>query len=161
MNSRWAFIWAVCICSARALFLPSLEEDRTARPLRIRQELNESCIDLTAPLTQECYQEMEISQYLISWPLTNLCDIGELWSTCFIRLATGKSGVDCTTLDSTLCNLQGLDLVVDPSIKPVVRYVIATIQNVQWFFSKLAAGVLFFLNVFAFRSLMILQSPNL
>lgn len=140
MNPHWAAIWVLTIYSARALFLPSLEEDRTARPLQIRQKPNESCNNLTAPLSQECYQALQISEYLISWPLTNLCNIGELWSTCFIRLSTGRMDVDCITLGSPSCNPLDLDLVVDPAIEVAVRYVIATIQNVHSFFSTMANG---------------------
>ncbi|KAL8849323.1 MAG: hypothetical protein Q9221_005674 [Calogaya cf. arnoldii] len=168
MYPHWAVIWVVCVYSARALFLPSLEEDRTARPLHIRQtklgtcRLNatdnssplcsyspescpkictDTCFNLTAPLSEDCYQMMNVGEYLITWPLSNMCEVGELWSMCYIRLATGKSGVDCTNLDSPSCDVEIVKALmpnVDASIAPLVRYVIASMQNVYLFFREWA-----------------------
>ncbi|KAL8657547.1 MAG: hypothetical protein Q9226_001807 [Calogaya cf. arnoldii] len=84
---------------------------------------------------------MNVGEYLITWPLNNICEVGELWSMCYIRLATGKSGVDCTNLDSPSCNVEIVKALmpnVDASIAPLVRYVIASMQNVYLFFRKWA-----------------------
>ncbi len=130
MNPRWAIIWVVCICSAGA----------SAQDV--------SCADPAAPQTLSCYSTLNVSQYLVTWPLSNpACQPGELWSTCFIRLATNQSGVDCTTVDSTSCNFnRDLDPYMPPSIIPQVRHVLASIQNIYSVFSKLANGESLYVN---------------
>ncbi|KAL8921369.1 MAG: hypothetical protein Q9172_004062 [Xanthocarpia lactea] len=140
MNSRWAIIWVACICSAGAWALPAREQD--AIDYASQNQLDVACMGPAAPRTTYCYNALNISQYLVTWPLSNpACLPGELWSTCYIRIATNQSGVDCTTVDSTSCNFnRDLDPSLEPSVIPQIRYVLASIQNIYSVFSKLANG---------------------
>ncbi|KAL8909441.1 MAG: hypothetical protein Q9171_005039 [Xanthocarpia ochracea] len=132
MNPRWAIIWVACICSAGA------SADAIAYPSQTGQDV--SCVDPAAPPSLSCYNALNISQYLVTWPLSYpACQPGEFWSTCYIRIATNQSEVDCTTVDSTSCNFdRDLDPYLEPSFIPHIRHALASIQNIYLVFSKLA-----------------------
>lgn len=45
-----------------------------------------------------------MNQWMFNWNFTTkTCENGEIWSTCFLRLAYGSAGYDCSTLGSSKC----------------------------------------------------------
>ena len=129
--------------------------------LQIRQNIN--CTDLTADYEPECWDQLDIPDYLnnpkLGWNVTTpscstsssssndaktCCLVDEAWSTCFIRLATGKAGIDCTMIDSQkecfLPNLPSISPTLDPAIAAKARYVLRNIYSINNFFTLYDLG---------------------
>ena len=66
-----------------------------------------NCTDLsssTGAVYPSCWDSLEMNQWMFNWNFTTkTCENGELWSTCFLRLAYGSAGYDCSTLGSVNC----------------------------------------------------------
>ena len=130
-----------------------LEAPLTTKPnllsnLEKRQTYN--CTDLKAPFDSRCWDELNLSGYLLDpetgWNHTtrvcateqtaedndgsDCCKVGEPWTTCYLRLAHGSPGQDCSQINSQFCSYQStLDPYMDPSIKPSVQYVMKNIYG--------------------------------
>ncbi len=117
---------------------------------RLEERDTYNCTDLRAAFDFRCWNELGLSGYLMDpnmgWNHTvricnevqsaedndgsNCCKVGEPWTTCFLRLAHGTPGQDCSQINSQFCSYQsGLDPYMDDSIKPQVQYVMKNIYG--------------------------------
>ena len=66
-----------------------------------------NCTDLsdtTGATYSSCWDTLGMNQWMVSWNYTaKPCKPGEMWSTCFLRLAYGSGGYDCSRLGSLNC----------------------------------------------------------
>ncbi|KAF6220408.1 hypothetical protein HO133_002840 [Letharia lupina] len=82
-----------------------------AHPLPAATTANSSspdCTDLsssTGAMYPSCWDSLQMNQWMFNWNFTTkTCEQGEIWSTCFLRLAYGSAGFDCSTLGSLNCS---------------------------------------------------------
>ena len=96
-----------------------------------------NCSDLHAPTDSSCWQELDLTTWLKNWNQTtptcnedqdgaDCCQIGEVWNTCFLRLAHRSPGSDCTQINAQACTWSQY-LAVDRDIAPQVFYVMTNI----------------------------------
>ena len=105
-----------------------------------------NCTDLRAEPSTACWDELDIPDYLAGWNKTTpicqanggpgndgsaCCVANEPWSTCFLRLAYGSTGSDCTTMNAQSCVLQPLNPKLDQSTAPKVGYVVRNIVAIN------------------------------
>ena len=111
------------------------------------------CNNTRSDASTTCWDELDIPGYILSWNLTtptctgdddgdghDCCQPEEAWSKCFLRLAYGHQGVDCTRLISQSCILDQLSPSLDPSIVSRVRYVVQNIVNINQVFASYNLG---------------------
>ena len=101
------------------------------------------CTDLNAERTAGCWDELNIPDYIVGWNLTtptcaasggdgsNCCEPQEPWTTCFLRLAYGHAGSDCSDINPQNCNLAPVSPDLDPSIAPKAAYVVQNIVTIN------------------------------
>ena len=115
-------------------------------PIEPRQLVD--CRDMAAEFDESCWATLGLSDYLLD-PLTgwnattrtcstlddgtdsdgsDCCEGDEPWSKCFLRLAHGVAGSDCSEINAQLCTWDST-LAVAPSIAPQVRYVMRNIYG--------------------------------
>ena len=107
-----------------------------------------NCTDLGADFFEECWTLLGLTDYLqdpvTGWNVTtpvcsntedgtdqdgsNCCKEGVPWSTCYLHLAHGFAGDDCSTINTGSCSYDAT-MAVDPSIAPKVRYVMRNIYG--------------------------------
>lgn len=67
-----------------------------------------NCTDVsssTGATYPSCWDTLGMTQWMFNWNFTTTtCQPGEIWSTCFLRLAYGSAGYDCSTLGSLNCS---------------------------------------------------------
>ena len=96
-----------------------------------------NCSNLHAPTDASCWQGLDLTAWLTNWNKTtptcnedqdgaDCCQVGEAWSRCFLRLAHGSPGSDCTQINAQACTWNQY-LAVDRSIAPQVFYVMTNI----------------------------------
>ena len=103
---------------------------------------------MSADFDESCWATLGLSDYLLDpvtgWNVTtrrcslveddtdsdgsDCCKIGEPWSKCFLHLAHGVAGSDCSEINAQMCSWDPT-LAVDPSIAPQVRYVMRNIYG--------------------------------
>ena len=120
-----------------------------------RQTVN--CTDLSAAFNSRCWQELQLSNYLLGggeWGLgwnkstrvcdtsspdinnndgTNCCLPGEAWTTCYLRLAQGGGTQDCSHINAQFCSMpseNALSAGLADSIRPEVQYVQKNIYGI-------------------------------
>ena len=109
------------------------------------------CNDTSSDASTTCWDELDIPGYILGWNLTtpicagsddghDCCQTQEPWSKCFLRLAYGQQGHDCTRIASQSCILTLLSSSLDPSIASKVRYVVQNIVNTNQVFSSYNLG---------------------
>lgn len=68
---------------------------------------NPNCTDLsssTGATYPSCWDSLGMMLWMFHWnSTTKTCEPGEIWSTCFLRLAYGSAGYDCSMLGSLNC----------------------------------------------------------
>ena len=101
-----------------------------------------NCSDLHAPTDSSCWQGLNLTAWLTNWNQTtptcnddqdgaNCCQVGEAWNKCFLRLARGSSGSDCTQINAQACTWSQYEyLAVDQDIAPQVFYVMTNIYSI-------------------------------
>ena len=109
--------------------------------LETRQVVN--CTDLQASFDSSCWQTLNLEGYLndpeTGWNRTAAICTGdeddaacclptEPWTTCYLRLAHGFPGTDCSEINPQDCSYNP-SLAVDPSIAPYVAYTTKTIYG--------------------------------
>ena len=111
-----------------------------------------NCTDLAADLSTLCWDELNISDYLDEWNRTtptceasggdgsDCCNSQEPWTSCFLHLAYGSAGYDCTKIDFQSCTLRALRPDLDPSIAPKVGYVVRNIVFIHSLFVSYSLG---------------------
>ena len=131
-----ACLWILCVLPFVASFpLPEVS-------LQIRQTVN--CTDLKASFDSSCWTALGLSDYLeypeTGWMFTtpkcsegqsadNCCEPDQPWSTCYLRLAHGYPGQDCSEINPQACTWDST-LAVDPRIAAEVRYVTRNIYSI-------------------------------
>ena len=119
--------------SAALLGTPSLAE---------RQVVN--CTDPQADFSEECWGMLNLTSWLQNWNQTTricstvddgtdsdgseCCKPDQPWTTCFLHLAHGVAGSDCSEINAQPCSWDA-EVAVDPSIAPQVRYVMRNIYG--------------------------------
>lgn len=114
----------------------------SASPLRPRQQTY-NCTDPHAALDSRCWAELGMVDFLnhpkTGWNATtktcdtspdgvNCCRLNEAWSTCFMRLALGSPGNDCSQINIQTCSFQVPAAgQVDPTLKPKYEYALKAI----------------------------------
>lgn len=126
--------------------LRHLSSPPPAPPLEERDVVN--CTDMSADFFDVCWTQLGLTDYLqdpeTGWNVTtricsetndgsdsdgsHCCKPGQPWSTCFLHLAHGFAGDDCSTINTGSCSYDAT-LAVDPSIAPKVRYVMRNIYG--------------------------------
>lgn len=118
--------------------------------LEIRQAAN--CTSLTSVANTACWDELDIPGYLAEWNRTvpsclmtggdgtGCCQPQEPWTTCFLRLAYGNPGSDCTTLNPQQCPLNQISPGLDPSIASKAAYVVRNIVVINKLFGSYDEG---------------------
>ncbi len=103
-----------------------------------------NCTDLAAAFDKNCWIDLNLTTYLFNWNATtrvcsevqsaedndgsNCCKPLEPWTTCYLRLAHGAAGKDCSRINPQTCTYSStLDPYMDPSIKPEVQYIMKNI----------------------------------
>ena len=111
--------------------------------LESRQAIN--CTDVAAPFNEACWGTLKVGDWLnnptTGWNKTTpictgsqdgaaCCEPNEIWTTCFLRLAYGTSGRDCSEINPQYCSFSpDLSVHLDPKIVPQVRYVVENIYG--------------------------------
>ena len=118
--------------------------DPVESPIEPRQLVN--CDDLSADFDESCWATLGLSDYLLDpvtgWNVTtrrcstvddgldndgsDCCKIDEPWAKCFLHLAHGWAGMDCSEINAQMCTWDP-KMAVHPSIAPKVRYVMRNI----------------------------------
>ena len=66
-----------------------------------------NCTDLsssTGATYPSCWDSLGMNDWMFNWNFTTkTCEPGEIWATCFLRLAYGSAGYDCSMLGSLNC----------------------------------------------------------
>lgn len=103
-----------------------------------------NCTDLGAPFYYKCWNDLNLTSYLFNWNATtrvcsqvqsaanndgsDCCKSDEAWTTCYLRLAHGTPGSDCSQINPQMCTYSSaLNPYMDPSIKSQVQYVMKNI----------------------------------
>ena len=117
-----------------------------AAPLEPRQVVN--CTDIHADFDESCWATLGLSDYLLDpitgWNVTtrvcsttddgtdsdgsDCCKPDQPWSTCYLHLAHGVAGSDCSEINAQMCSWDPT-LAVAPIIAPQVRYVMRNIYG--------------------------------
>lgn len=67
-----------------------------------------NCTDLsnsTGATYPSCWDSLGMNDWMFNWSFTvKTCESGEIWSTCFLRLAYGSAGYECSKLGSLNCS---------------------------------------------------------
>lgn len=67
-----------------------------------------NCADLSAgtgATYPRCWDSLGMNQWVFNWNFTTkACELGEIWSTCFLRLAYRTPEYDCSTLGNSKCS---------------------------------------------------------
>lgn len=122
-----------------------------SRGLQLRQTVD--CSDRHALYDYSCWNTLDIAKYLND-PITgwlkstpacsnnddgsNCCKRDEAWSTCFLRLAQGYAGSDCSTIQNDACSFSPpLNPTLSPDIFNQVRYVTYAITTINNFFTSM------------------------
>lgn len=111
--------------------------------LAARQRVD--CNDTKTTFDESCWNILDISGYLnhpvtgwnhtvpicTSEDLDDTCCIAtEPWTTCYLRLAHGTGGTDCSQINAQFCSYDPT-LNVDPRIQPYVAYTIKNIYGMS------------------------------
>ena len=102
-----------------------------------------NCTDPGAAFEVSCWGQLNLSDWLnnptTGWNKTTpicgdtqdsaaCCISGEAWTTCFLRLAHGFGGDDCSQINAQTCSLD-MTQSVSPVIWPQVHYVLKNIYG--------------------------------
>jgi len=111
------------------------------------------CSNLQAVRSASCWDQLNIPIYLTTWKANtptcttgdngaNCCEANEPWSTCFLRLATGATGSDCTAISVPgQCSDSRVTSTLSPDIVVKASYVVSTIVAIHDLFEGYAAGM--------------------
>ena len=109
-----------------------------------------NCTDVSpsAGYNSSCWDQLNVPSYLTEWQATTptcmagstsntvCCKATEYWANCFLRLATGVTGGDCSLLGGPSCNYSAE---INPNLRssptaPQIRYVVRGIVAINAFF---------------------------
>lgn len=90
------------------------------------------CTNLTTGRANKCWDELNLTQWVINWANDNKCYESEGFSTCFLRL-NGFWGLDCSQIAPNACvPPQNPDLATRPEVF-YVAYNIYGMQSTEMF----------------------------
>lgn len=131
-----------------AIILPLIDSSPLPKSdLDIRQVV--TCTDLKASFDSSCWKALNLGGYLndpeTGWNRTAAICSGdeddaacclptEPWTTCYLRLAHGFPGTDCSEINAQDCSYNP-SLAVDASIAPYVAYTMKTIYAINDLFT--------------------------
>ena len=116
-------------------------------PLNFNSALQTRAVDCSDPQTfdESCWATLNIGDFLnnptTGWNITHTCTgtaadglsccaANEAWSTCFLRLALGTAGYDCTEINVHSCNnLYSLNPALHPEDQAKYRYILKNIYG--------------------------------
>lgn len=125
--------------------LPSILSYPTRDPSVLSRQTID-CTDLSAPFHESCWATLDLENWLnnatTGWNETTkvcqgtgpgedgsaCCGPTEPWTTCFLRLAHGFPGDDCTVLNTGFCSYDR-SLAVNAAIAPEVAYIVNNIYG--------------------------------
>ena len=109
-----------------------------------------NCTDISSPAkyNSSCWDQLNVPSYLTEWQATiptckatsannnACCNVAEYWANCFLRLATGVKGGDCSAVGGPSCNYSAQ---ISPSLlssptAPQINYVLRGIVAINEFF---------------------------
>lgn len=116
-----------------------------------------NCVDPAAAIDSTCWDTLNIAKYLndpvTGWKKTTptctstdsgvtCCRADEPWSTCFLRLYSGRPGTDCSDIThiENECQLPSPASSLAPSIAASARYVVYAIVSVGRLFESISSG---------------------
>ena len=126
----------------------SSDVDIVDRSTTLEERDTYNCTDLQANFDSRCWDQLDLSGYLMNpttgWNHTvricsdvenaenndgsDCCKQGEAWTTCYLRLAHGTPGQDCSQINSQFCSYQStLASNLDPNTRPEVQYIMKNI----------------------------------
>ena len=121
------------------IFLPLATPSPLDLPLNNQQHQSVNCSDLSEPFDESCWETLDLPGYLHNWNQTvaictknetACCMPTEPWSTCFLRLAYGRPGSDCSEINTQFCSYDStLKNGLDPDTAPRVQYVVKNIYG--------------------------------
>lgn len=80
---------------------------RTPSATTAKSTSTPNCTDLsnsTGAVYPSCWDILGMDEWMFEWnSATMTCKGEEIWSTCFLRLAYGSAGYDCSTLGNLKC----------------------------------------------------------
>ena len=141
------------VLASAAFSLTAATPQRTALT-QAAKPVNCTDISLSASYNSSCWDQLNVPSYLTEWqattPICNAsstsdhgcCKETEYWANCFLRLATGVTGADCTTVGDPKCNYTAQinpDL-LNSSTAPQARYVLRGIIGISDFFDAYYGG---------------------
>ena len=114
----------------------------------VPQPVNCTDVSPSAGYNSSCWDQLKVPSYLTEWQATTptcmvgstsntvCCKVTEYWANCFLRLATGVTGGDCSVLGAPSCNYSAE---INPSLlssptAPQIRYVVREIIAINEFF---------------------------
>lgn len=117
-----------------------------------------NCVDTATAFDSSCWDTLNIAKFLndpvTGWkrttPICTLSDSGatccradEPWSTCFLRLYSGKPGTDCSDIAHIKndCQLQSPAPDLTPSIAASARYVVYAIVSIGGLFESIGSSM--------------------
>lgn len=144
---------SITLIFAASAYLPFA----AASPVYTESEINiratYNCTNLRADPSTRCWTELGLSNYLADWNRTtptcaatgngdgsNCCTFGEPWTMCFLRLAYGSAGSDCSVINIQTCRLGQLNPDLKSSIAPKVAYVVRNIMGINNLFTSYYTG---------------------
>lgn len=96
-----------------------------------------SCNNTGSVYDNSCWQTLGLTSWLSSWQArpcgaeddgSNCCEANDNWSTCFLRLAKGEDGYNCSEINNGFCSFDPkLSSTLNPEIVPMVHYVVKNI----------------------------------
>ncbi len=111
------------------------------RPPSIESRQSNDCVSSEYPFDSSCWSVLDLNAYITKWNVTvpvcddnpACCQPNELWSRCFVRLATnGTDQNDCSQIANNQCASEPQQLSVNPSIYPEARYIIHNIYCMSY-----------------------------
>ena len=116
-----------------------------------------NCTDAEAIFDSSCWDTLHVPEYILNWNRTTpicaadkdgtdqdgstCCEPDEPWSTCFLRLAHGIAGADCSSVIAQTCSWDPtLSPDLPSSVVPQVRYVMRNIYVINSLIASLYYG---------------------
>ena len=129
LRSTLLLLWTAPLTAAAATALPpSTSNNPHIIPATTAHNSSDAhlsstpnCTDLggiTGATYPSCWNSLGMFEWMMEWnSSTTTCKPQEIWSSCFLRLAYGSAGYDCSTLGSLNCTAPRLGgPVTDPRI---------------------------------------------
>ncbi len=95
------------------------------------------CSNLAASYDDSCWETLGLTEYLSGWTApacgpgedgSTCCHPSDNWSTCYLRLAKGQDGYNCSEINNGFCTFDpNLSPTLDPSIIPQAHYIVKNI----------------------------------